>query len=161
MEWKPVDGYNGRYDVSSLGQVRATSGKMLKLWINDQGYTLVRLSRPRRVFRVHRLVAGAFIPNPNSLPVVNHLDCNRSNNHVENLEWCTQWHNLKHSDDLGRMQRDYWKGKRSPNAAITDDQANLIRSEYEKGGVSWARLGDKFGISKRSVGRIIMGETYV
>ena len=161
MDWKPIETHSGRYEISDCGQVQTASGRKLQQWVNDQGYNLVRLSGPRAVARVHRLVAVAFLPNPGMLPFVNHIDCVRSNNHRDNLEWCTQWQNLKHSSDLGRMQRDYWKGKRSPNALLDDAAVAEIRAKYKKGGFSWERLGVEFGISKRAIGRIVNGETYV
>jgi hypothetical protein len=111
--------------------------------------------------RVHRLVAEAFLPNPGALPCVNHIDCNRSNNDVGNLEWCTQQQNLEHAGRLGRMQRNYWVGKRSPNASLGNGVADIIRARYQAGGASWASLSKEFGISKRSVGRIIRREHYL
>jgi hypothetical protein len=162
MEWQPIGGYEGVYEVSTNGEVRRLSdGAVLKQWKNDQGYMLVRLSGPRCVFRVHRLVASAFIPNNDGLPLVNHVDFNRANNKAENLEWCDQRYNLFHSQKMGRMQRDYWSGKRSPNAYLTDEIAFKIREEYESGGVSWEALGRKYDVSKRTVGRIIRRESYV
>ena len=161
MNWQPIETHSGLYEVSDCGQVRNAQGRMLKQWLSDQGYSLVRLSSPRVMARVHRIVAATFIPNPDSLPFVNHIDCIRSNNRVENLEWCTQWQNLKHSSDLGRMQRDYWTGKRSPNALLDEIAVTSIREKYGHGGVSWQSLGVEFGISKRSIGRILNGETYV
>jgi hypothetical protein len=160
MNWQPIETHCGRYEVSRSGQVRCGC-RILKQWESDQGYMLVRLSGPRTVGRVHRLVAAAFVPNPNNLPYVNHIDCVRSNNEAENLEWCTQQYNLAHSERLGRMQRDYWCGKRSPNAMLSESDAASIREDYAKGGVSWATLSKNYGISKRSIGRIVNGESYV
>lgn len=159
--WQPIETHEGRYEVSSSGEVRKVNGQILKQWLSDQGYSLARLSSPRTVARVHRLVAQAFVANPDNLPFVNHIDCNRANNMASNLEWCTQWQNLKHSSDLGRMPRDYWKGRRSPNALLDDATVAEIRTQYQAGGVSWERLGADFGISKRAVGRLLRGETYV
>lgn len=156
-EWEPID---DRYLVSKEGEVKNTNGKIIGQWKSDQGYMLVRLSSPRRVERVHRLVAAAFVQNPLGLDTVNHIDCDRSNNDASNLEWCTQAENLQHSENLGRMQRDYWVGKRSPNAALTDDQVRKIRSDYAAGGLSLNELSIRFGISKRTIGRIIHKETY-
>lgn len=147
------------YEVSSFGRVRRVD-RVLKQWESDQGYMLVRLAGPRRVERVHRLVAEAFVPNPTRKPVVNHLDCDRVNNRAENLEWCTQIENLKHSSNLGRMQRDYWKGRRSPNAALSDAQVREIRRIYAEGQSSWESIGRLFEVSKRAIGRIVNGETY-
>jgi len=160
-EWQPIETHKGRYEISNCGEVRTAQGYVLKQWLSDQGYSLVRLSSPRIVARVHRLVAIAFLSNPDNLPYVNHIDCVRSHNSVGNLEWCTQWQNLKHSSDLGRMQRDYWTGKRSPNALLDDPTAAEIRQKYASGGISWETLGFEYGVSKRSIGRIVKGESYV
>jgi hypothetical protein len=149
------------YEVSENGQIRLMTGRIIGQWSNDQGYKLVRLSKPRKIERVHRIVAEAFIPNPKCLPFINHIDFDRSNNASVNLEWCTQRENLQHSEKSGRMQRNYWVGKRSPNAILNEETAAGIRLEYAKGGISWAALGAKHGISKRSVGRIVRGESYV
>lgn len=157
---KDIVGYEGRYLVSDLGSVFRNDGTEIGQWMNDQGYMLVRLSNPRKTMRVHRLVAEAFVENPRNLPFVNHIDCVRNNNRYENLEWCTQWQNIKHSESLGRMQRDYWKGKRSPNAKISDETVRKIRDAYAAGGVSWQDIAEQFGISKRTVGRIVKNESY-
>lgn len=156
-DWQPID---DQYLISRTGVVKDTNGRIIGQWKNDQGYMLVRLSSPRRVERVHRLVAAAFVKNPRGLDTVNHIDCNRSNNDASNLEWCTQAENLQHSSNLGRMQRDYWIGKRSPNAALSDDQVRQIRSDYAAGGVSLNEISRKLGVSKRAVGRVIHRETY-
>ena len=156
-QWQPID---GSYFVSSSGLVRDDKGNLMGQWKNQDGYMLVRLNNPRRVARVHRLVAEAFIPNPEGLQVVNHIDCDPANNNAGNLEWCTQAGNLAHSDSLGRMQRDYWKGRRSPNASLTADQVQAIRAEYAAGGTSLSKVAEKFGISKRCAGRVINLEVY-
>ncbi len=159
-EWKPVNGYDGLYEVSNHGAIRTVDGRILVQWLNDQGYALVRLSQPRTVARVHRLVAKAFIANPDSKPSVNHIDCDRSNNVWTNLEWCTQAENLRHSDNLGRMQRDYWVGRRSPAAMLSDEQVRSIRNLYSTGKYSWESLAREFEMSKRAIGRILNLETY-
>jgi predicted DNA binding CopG/RHH family protein len=161
MMWRPVVGYEDRYEVSDAGSVRKSSGQEVRQYKNHNGYMLVRLSGPRKEVRVHRVVAAAFISNPRGLPFVNHIDCDRANNKHKNLEWCTQWENLAHSRKLGRMQTDYWSGKRSPNAALSNETVKAIRNEYARGGISWQALAKKYGSNKRTVGRIVCGETYV
>ena len=161
MMWRAVSWHAGGYEVSEDGQLRSKDGAQVGQWMSDQGYMLARLSSPRTIVRVHRVVARAFCENPDGLPVVNHRDSDRAHNHWSNLEWCTQPDNLAHAQKLGRMQRDYWVGKRSPNAFLSDQTAHAIKAEYEAGGISWASLGRKHQISKRSVGRIVKGESYV
>lgn len=108
MAWKEVAGYEGLYKVSDKGEVMSLSTKrngkqvILKTGLRGLGnclYEFVVLSKNNiaKVYSVHRLVAEAFIPNPKNLPEVNHKDKNRSNNSVENLEWCTRQYNIEYS----------------------------------------------------------------
>jgi hypothetical protein len=156
-EWRPFDPF---YEVSNHGQVRKKDGRLLRSWRNDLGYSVVRLNFPRRMEKVHRMVAAAFIPNPLERPTVNHIDCNRSNNRSDNLEWCTQAENLAHSRRLGRLQNNYWKGRRSPNAVLTEDQVRQIRSIYASGRYSLEGIAKQFKVSKRCIFRMIHRETY-
>lgn len=99
--WKDVKGYEGQYQVSNLGHVRSLKfGKVrfLKPRRRKDGYLTVNLCRnsKERNVRIHRLVAEAFIPNPSNFPVINHKDENRTNNVVDNLEWCTQKYNVNY-----------------------------------------------------------------
>ena len=159
--WRPVVGHEDHYEVSSDGAIRKRlDGKLVGQWPNYLGYMVVRLSQPRVMRLVHRIVAESFIPNPNSLPVVNHLDSNRQNNYYSNLEWCTQRHNLAHATALGRMPRDFWKNRRSPNAKMSNQQVSEIRTLRLAGGWSLGALGKQFGLSKRAVGRLVSRETY-
>jgi NUMOD4 motif/HNH endonuclease len=98
--WKPVAGWEGHYEVSDQGRVRSIKkGARLMTGIPDSdGYLLIKLSAaPRRkLAKLHRLVAIAFIPNEGQLPEVNHKDGNKANNRKENLEWSTTADNLHH-----------------------------------------------------------------
>ena len=105
--WKTII-YNNtatNYSVSDNGEVRKdTNNYMMKLQI-QQGYQHVTLQingKPKR-FRVHRLVAEAFIPNPENKPYVNHIDGNRQNNNINNLEWVTPAENTQHAVNTGLM----------------------------------------------------------
>ena len=99
--WKPVVGYEGHYQVSNFGRVKSIKfGKeiILKPKKDKYGYLHVNLykNNKRKDFLVHRLVAEAFIPNSDNLPLVNHKDENPSNNFVDNLEYCTNKYNLNY-----------------------------------------------------------------
>lgn len=102
--WKPVVNYEGLYEVSTAGRIRNKDHKILKPWRTRAGYLQVALcdGRGERRYNLHRLVATAFIPKGNGCDVVNHINCIPSDNRVENLEWCTQSHNVKYAYDLGR-----------------------------------------------------------
>lgn len=94
------------YEVSNLGRIRnKNTHKIMKLKQRPNGYVDVTLSlgvcKTKKTFKVHREVAKAFIPNPNNLPQVNHIDGNKTNNIVSNLEWCDQSHNIQHGIALG------------------------------------------------------------
>ena len=159
-EWRPIETHKGLYEVSNTGRVRRVGGREIGQWKNHNGYLIVRLSKPRCQYRTHRLVAAAFLPNPHNYPIVNHLDHERTHNHVENLEWCTQKRNIDHANAAGRLQLDYWVGRRSPNALLQDIEALEIRRLYATGKFSWGSLSRRFGVCKRSIGRIVHEESY-
>lgn len=116
-QWKNIADYDGLYQVSSDGQVKRMPGtkfnkltgrynrseQILSNCPNSQGYIGVGLSNGnvRKSFKVHRLVAEAFIPNPQNLPEVNHKNCVKSDNRVENLEWVSRSQNIQHAFDNG------------------------------------------------------------
>ena len=95
--WRPIPGYE-EYEVSNLGRVKGKE-RILKPSKNKDGYLAVGLykSGQRKIFKVHRLVAIAFIPNPDKLPCINHKDENPGNNVASNLEWCTQKYNVSYA----------------------------------------------------------------
>lgn len=97
MEWKPIEYYEGLYEVSDHGQVRNSRGQILAFDKNSNGYKFVHLYRnSERVHHlVHRLVAKAFVPRKNYKQLeVNHIDCDKENNHYTNLEWVTGSQNM-------------------------------------------------------------------
>ena len=99
--WKDITGYEGLYQVSNLGRVkslkykRSNKEKIIKSYVRKLGYLAVSLYKENKfkIFSIHRLVAQAFVPNPNNLPCINHKDENPSNNIWTNLEWCTYEYN--------------------------------------------------------------------
>jgi hypothetical protein len=97
--WKDVPGYAGQYQVSNTGKVRnAKRGRELKPHTQGSGYkqTMLSVNGKRSHPLVHRLVAAAFIPNPENKPQINHKNGNKSDNRADNLEWCTMSENLQH-----------------------------------------------------------------
>ena len=112
-EWRDVKGFEGMYEVSNKGNIRSVDrfvnnkshtktlikGTNIKPQINHKGYMAVILHKEGRPYSrvIHRLVAEAFIDNPNKLPQVNHIDTIKTNNAVENLEWITNYDNMQHA----------------------------------------------------------------
>lgn len=128
--WKDIDGYNGDYQISNFGNVKSLKNnkeKLIKPFFtksNKEGYLIVNLCKnnKRKINLVHRLVAEAFIPNPNNFPMINHKDENKLNNHVNNLEWC----NSKYNNNYGTL-RERMKEKLSYKVAKYDLNGNLIK----------------------------------
>ena len=108
-EWKDIKGYEGLYQISSFGNVRSLRFNRIKVLKpgHSQNYFTYEFSVNHigEVKTAHRLVAEAFIPNPNNLPYINYKDGNKHNNHAENLEWCTASENVKHAYATGLAPR--------------------------------------------------------
>lgn len=116
--WRDIKDFEGIYQVSNLGRVRSLArwikrkdgktiyrkGRILKPQTGS-GYQTVyfRVGNKQKWFYVHRLVAEAFIPNPDNLPQVNHINENRMDNRVENLEWCSQRYNINYGTAIERQ----------------------------------------------------------
>ena len=153
--WKDIPGWEGYYQASTRGRVRSLDRKVpwhgterfqrgsVMVPVNStDGYDRVKLSRNNESqgYGVHQLVAMTFIPNPEKLPEVNHIDCNRKNNQVDNLEWSTHQDNVLHSAIKGHYKR---YGARNPNYGNTtlkqyyaehpEDKMNLSRPQSQNG----------------------------
>lgn len=115
--WKDVEGYEGLYQVSNLGRIRSldrvviVKGKIMSP-INRNGYSRIRLNKDGKGqnFAIHRLVASAFLPNPENLPEVNHKNEIKSDNNVENLEWCSTKYNCNYGTKVKRQVEKISKG---------------------------------------------------
>ena len=136
--WKDIKDYEGLYQVSNLGRVkslerlaksnnnnyRIVKEKLLKQSEDKDGYKRVSLNKNNKskLCTIHRLVAEAFIPNPNNYPCINHKDENKQNNNLENLEWCT----VKYNNNYGtRIER--FKQKKQIAIGQYDLNGNLIK----------------------------------
>lgn len=118
-KWTKINWHNDNYEISSGGDVGSLiRGKriILKTWVSSHGYTIVRLSHKnkRTTKTVHRLVALAFIPNPKNLPTVNHKNGIKSDNRLQNLEWCGVIENILHARKIGIVPKPSYEKKYKP-----------------------------------------------
>lgn len=137
--WKAVDGYEGLYEVSNTGKVRSLYRykRTLKPIISNSGYERVDLfkNKTRKQFSVHRLVACAFVNNPDNKPFVNHKDENKTNNHSNNLEWVTPEENCVYGTAIIRRTLNTDYSKRRNNSANQIKACSKPILQYTKDGV--------------------------
>lgn len=139
-EFKDIDGYEGSYQISNLGRIKSlirkgvTKETILISSISTHGYYQITLSlkKKSKTFRIHRLIAKSFIPNIMNKREINHIDGNKLNNHVSNLEWCTRSENISHAFKTGLSK-------------ISTAQKESIANNMRK------RIGDKNPKSKKVI----------
>lgn len=170
-KWKDIKGFEGFYQISNLGRVKSLRGgrgstnqheKIRATSLTKDGYVKVRLmyQGKDKTMRVHRLVAEAFLPKPELKDTINHIDGNKQNNAVSNLEWADRTEQMEHAYSLGLKTAR--KGSSNANAKLTDDQVREIRRVY----VPYSRdfgtvaLAKKYGVTNRVIGLVVNGKAY-
>ena len=157
--WLPIENFEGWYLASTYGQIqsldryidyivrgkparRFSKGRILKPGIASNGYPTVNLCKENiQNYCIHILIAKTFIPNPDNLPEVNHIDLNKQNNHIDNLEWITSSGNRQHAYDTGAQKpiksKDVWTAKLKeediPNILLLLEQGvfqRIIAKQY-------------------------------
>lgn len=155
-----ISGYEGLYAITEDGKVwsyerkgqGAHPAKFLTIRKNPQGYLWIILYKNwvGKGYRIHRLVAQAYIPNLENKPQVNHKNGIKSDNRIENLEWCTAEQNQKHANDMGLRSS---RGINNSNARLNDTKVRVIRQLYAEN-VSLREIAAKFGIAGKTVREI-------
>lgn len=150
----------GHYYVSNYGRFYNDKFKrFIKGRKNSDGYLNVSfcIDGVQTYHKAHRLVAEAFIPNPNNYPVINHLDGDKTNNNVSNLEWCTSSANRIHAVNVLGCKTGI--GVKNVNAKLNDDAVREIRKELSKG-VSGVELAMKYNVDPKQISRIKQNKTW-
>jgi NUMOD4 motif/HNH endonuclease len=157
--WKKIPGYEN-YSVSDLGRVRNDkTGRIMKTPATVKGYLHLNLVKEtgKSIVLVHRLVGKTFIPNPENKPQINHIDGNKKNNNVTNLEWVTQSENIRHAFDNGMIKR--YKGQKNPNSKLTEVEVLEIRRLRNEG---WKQedIANKFDVHQTLISAIDRKKTW-
>ena len=174
--WKPVIGYERMYEVSNFGRIKTIidkvieksgkekrkSPKIMKQSFTSTGYLMVNLMH--RYYKVHRLVAMAFIPNQENKPEINHIDGNPLNNKVENLEWCSHTENMQHAVRTGlRIFPRYSLNQDEVIKSYTDEETTVslakkfkasrfvIMGILKDNGIKLHRKKPKYGINLKAL----------
>lgn len=165
---KDIEGYEGKYAVTTDGRVYSHSrvdargklrkGRWLKPIEHDGGYLQEALCDKGKVKKhfIHRLVASAFIDNPNSLPEVNHINGIKSDNRVENLEWVTRSQNMVHASKSGLLISS--KGERHYRAKLTTEQVSDIRACKS---MSQADMAREYGVDPSTISAIVNNKIWI
>ena len=154
--WKSINGFDKGYMISSTGRIRDVE-KILPLRKHHRGHLRVELLKNGKIkkIRVHRLVAEAFISNPNDFPEVNHKDENKKNNCVENLEWCTSEYNTNYGTLIERLSKKVRAVNVKTGEVLTfSSTMEAGRKGYSQSGVTSACRG----VYKSTNGKLIGGD---
>lgn len=162
--WKIIS-ENNHYEISSFGRIRSTfppanpkrkdrpgrGTKYRKIRLTKQGYPhiSIRVDQKLTILRLHRLVAEAFIPNPENKPYVNHIDGNKKNNNVSNLEWVTPKENSEHAQRLGK----YGIGSANKMSILNEKAVNLIKNMLDYG-ISNSNIAQCFNVNSSVISLI-------
>lgn len=147
-EWKV---YNS-YKISNYGKVINKGGKVLSMTVDMHGYVTTSITDygGSRIKGMHRIVATVFLPNPNGLPEVNHIDGNKENNRVDNLEWCTKKHNQRHEANVLRQR----SGENNYQSILTEKDVLTIYDLCKNSDMKYKDIAKMYGVIPQEINRI-------
>ena len=150
--------YSDNYEASSDGHIRNSKTKrILHEFVGRDGYMRTQFDGKTRL--VHRVIASVFIDNPDNLPEVNHIDCNKQNNSVDNLEWCTRNHNQKHAYSNGLRSA---RGMHNSRCKLTAEDVEYIKKHYIKGDKVYGAISmsKQFNVAQQTICAVISGQNW-
>jgi hypothetical protein len=173
--WKDIKNYEGLYQVSNFGNVKSLDrivnkpsgvsyirkGKICKQSKSNLGYMTIGFTVNNQKINkyVHRLVAEAFITNTSNYPQVNHIDCDKTNNRINNLEWCTNSQNHTHASKNGlnklHLYRVAYSGEQNTNSLLKKEQVLEIRQKYIPYKYSAKKLSKEYNVSESCITHIL------
>ena len=163
-QWLPVISYEGWYDISDLGRVRrmrsgggSFAGKILKPSVDNRGYLNIDLYKngKNKICAVHRLVTEAFIRPYKKGFETNHIDGDKTNNRLDNLEIVTSSQNKKHAFKIGLMSA---RGERNSQSKLTENDVRAIIKMLPE--CSQTSIGKKFGVAPQTINNIVKGRSW-
>jgi hypothetical protein len=165
-QWLPVANTSQRYYISTLGRLLTTGWKgtdqvrIMKPALDGSGYLRTMIKKDCGkigTIKMHRLVAQAYLPNPNNLPQVNHKDGVKTNNAVTNLEWMNQVDNVLHSFATGLQSN---KGSKNPIAKLTEAQVREIRATYVRKKGNRKIFAERYGVAEGTIKGVVLGKSW-
>lgn len=160
--WKDVVGYEGYYKVNNIGNIKSLERTIIRRdgvcrlykeskkrsYIGYKGYVICGFNKGGQKVnkKIHRVVAKAFIPNPEKKLQVNHIDGNKSNNCVSNLEWCTNAENMAHAVEIGLTKGCTLSGEDCNLTTTKKTDVLAMRKEYKKGCYTYQDIAKKFNV---------------
>lgn len=169
-KWRQAVGFSERYYVSNMGQIFTTSAhgkkdnptimKPARSFDKRRGtWQYMKTVMDGRNIRVHRVVAQAWIPNPDGKPFINHINGNKADNRVENLEWCTNAENIRHAYRTGLEQRQL--GEKHHSAHLTNEQVRQFKWEWAHNRkMTRKQYAEALGVSEAAIKDIIRGRSW-
>jgi len=168
-EWRPILGYEGIYDASNIGNImrikpekNTFAGRIMQQSNDRYGYPHVKLCKGGKAkgYGVHTLIIGAFVgPCPEG-EQVNHIDGDKTNNNVENLEYVTQRENNEHAFTFGLKNTDHMVGERHYGSILTENAIPQIRRLIKEGEFTMAEIGIMYGAKRSTITNVRSGHTW-
>jgi len=176
--WKDIQGYEGYYQISNLGSVKSLERKLphnkfknvicnykeriMKQNNDTKGYPsiMLRVNNVIKTLRIHRLVAQAFIPNPENKPQINHINGIKTDYSIINLEWCNQSENNTHAYKTGLRTSECVRGINSNHSKLTEENVLEIRRRFLNENISRKELSEIYNVSRRNICHIINNEIW-